>query len=286
MNATEFIMEVKASNLCPEEFEQKYDEFRMFQNKAIRTLLEFHRICESNQIPYFLAFGSLLGVVRDGGQIPWDYDIDVIVPFEFRLKLIEALKENLNSNYYFICPEVDRRCRHTIMRLAPKEFKSEALHVDVFFLVGSPEDANERKKYQKKIASIAKLRYGKFVNLKEESVGNPKRYFRLLIKRKIPSLFFSSKYLNDEYFRLCSLYSSFTSSICIEADNFANDHEYPKGILWDTMLLKTSYGEIRIPEKYKEFLEQIYGDYLKIPKLESRISEMMYNYHRIKLMCR
>lgn len=66
------------------------------------TLIEFHRVCEKSNIEYELAYGSLLGAIRDNGQIPWDYDIDVFVAFKDKERLIETLKKNLMINTIFI----------------------------------------------------------------------------------------------------------------------------------------------------------------------------------------
>ena len=81
MNNEEFINEALTNKACPPNFKEVYNRFIVYQKEALNTLKEFHRVCEKNHIPYQLAFGSLLGAVRDGGQIPWDYDIDVMVPY-------------------------------------------------------------------------------------------------------------------------------------------------------------------------------------------------------------
>jgi lipopolysaccharide cholinephosphotransferase len=44
-------------------------------------LLEvFDRFCAAHDIRYYLAYGTLLGAARHGGYIPWDDDIDVMLP--------------------------------------------------------------------------------------------------------------------------------------------------------------------------------------------------------------
>ena len=144
MNAQEFINEVHNSGIMPVDFDKNYTEFQKYQQMAIDALNDFHRVCEKNRIDYQLASGSLLGAIRDNGQIPWDYDVDVYVPFQQKRELIEALKKDLDAKYYFYCPEVNPRCRHMIIRITPKGYRSEYVHVDVFYITGTPDNSLQR----------------------------------------------------------------------------------------------------------------------------------------------
>jgi tetratricopeptide (TPR) repeat protein len=44
---------------------------------AARALLEFKQFMDQRQIPFFLIKGTLLGIYRDGEQLPYDKDIDL-----------------------------------------------------------------------------------------------------------------------------------------------------------------------------------------------------------------
>lgn len=48
------------------------------------------KVCTEHGLRYSLAYGTLLGAVRHGGFIPWDDDLDVMMPREDYEKLIQT----------------------------------------------------------------------------------------------------------------------------------------------------------------------------------------------------
>ena len=56
----------------------EYD-MRRLQEVQLELLDELQRVCEKNQIPFYLAAGSCIGAVRHRGFIPWDDDIDTFM---------------------------------------------------------------------------------------------------------------------------------------------------------------------------------------------------------------
>ena len=60
--------------------ELSYDEIKNLkkgQNIMTNMLKEFDRMCRNNNIKYWCTSGTLLGVIRHNGWIPYDGDIDV-----------------------------------------------------------------------------------------------------------------------------------------------------------------------------------------------------------------
>lgn len=60
-------------------------------------LLTVCKFLEEHQVPYHIDAGTLLGVYRDGGLIPWDDDLDIAVSSEFTKQAINALEASLKE---------------------------------------------------------------------------------------------------------------------------------------------------------------------------------------------
>lgn len=281
MNQEQFLEEAINSNCCPANFKAMYTDFQHYQVAAMDTLREFHRVCEQNGVLYELAYGSLLGAIRDNGQIPWDYDIDVFVPLDEKGNLIAALDRDLDKGFYYYCPEVDKKCRHVIMRLAPKQYNTETLHVDVFFLTGVPTNEEARKRHEASIIKASRARYRKLVKVKDQSHGRITTASKLIIQ-KIPYLFTPEERIQKEYDAICNKYPAKDSKLLVSADSFADWYEFDSEMIYFTELISTDCGEFRIPKQYDALLKKMYGDYMKVPPLENRIREMQFHYKRLK----
>lgn len=65
------------------------------------------RVCDAHSIVYMLGGGSCLGAIRHKGYIPWDYDLDIMMPRESYERFLSLLANNaLGDKYEFDAPNI------------------------------------------------------------------------------------------------------------------------------------------------------------------------------------
>ena len=63
------------------------------QQLLLDIMLEIDKVCQNNNIDYFLTGGTLIGAKRHNGFIPWDDDADIIMSRDNWFKFYDRLKD-------------------------------------------------------------------------------------------------------------------------------------------------------------------------------------------------
>ena len=58
----------------------KLMELKELQECEFEMLVKFRDYCDKHNLRYYLCGGTLIGAIRHKGFIPWDDDIDVMMP--------------------------------------------------------------------------------------------------------------------------------------------------------------------------------------------------------------
>lgn len=103
---------------------------------SLGCLIYFDQLCRKYHLRYSLAYGSLLGAVRHKGFIPWDDDVDVMMPREDYNKLVSLFLSGKEKDriYGFINEKFSPVYRYGIGRIVDKrtriKFTNDDQNVD------------------------------------------------------------------------------------------------------------------------------------------------------------
>ena len=252
----------------------------------LNILVDFDKLCKENNLYYTLCGGTLLGAIRHKGFIPWDDDIDVLMPRPDYDRLLEKKDIDFSSlpNHLKICSWKDGTLKFPFIKLVDKrtkistEFYDDDLNVngiwiDVFPIDGNPNDSKETDKIYKKSLKLRKL-----IFLKIAKIGKGKNLFKRIAKPVV--------------IKCLSVISS--EKICEKIDELAKtykfeDSEFIGGILWgygpQEKIHKKGYMKpisvefekyfFNAPSNYDEYLIGLYKDYMELPPESQRICHEM-----------
>lgn len=250
------------------------------QNICYGILDFISKVCDSNNIKYYLAFGTCLGAVRHQGFIPWDDDVDIYMLREDYRKFSKLMATEYKDSryklyYYDITPQYQQplpKVCDSNTSLVETSYKQcpIGVYVDVFILDKVPEDLLEREKFYCKILKMQKgwsVHYVKplFV-LKRNGVYS-------WIKHLIKMIFFK-KYTPKQIDQFCQSYNSTDSNFvgnmtepCYSIDKITLDIN----LLKDGVKMKFGENCYPCPFEYDKYLTQVYGDYMQLPPENKRV---------------
>lgn len=254
---------------------------RDLQLVELDILKEFIDICKNLNLRYFLAGGSVLGTVRHNGFIPWDDDIDVIMPRRDYDTFLEKGQNLMQKKYFLQTYKTDpeytmgyakiRNSETTFIEATvQKQNINHGVFIDIFPLDGyKPNEKikNIIKKIKYKLYNIQiakKYNTNTVNNIKSHLLtaisdiiyGNNTVTQLLEKKEKI-----ATKYNYDESKYICPFFDPVKEPLALvfSKDYFGNG------------LVKKFEGiDVVIPQDYDAFLRQHYGNYMELPPEEDR----------------
>ena len=82
------------------------DNITNIRTTELELLAEFAKVCGEHELKWYAFFGTLLGVMRGGGYLPLDDDVDVAMPMEDYGMLLSH-KEWFNPERFFLQTPLD-----------------------------------------------------------------------------------------------------------------------------------------------------------------------------------
>ncbi len=251
------------------------------QKCELEILIEVDRICKKNNLSYSLDSGTLLGAIRHKGFIPWDDDIDIMMPLKDYNRFLEVCKSELGRDYFLQTAFNDfggslyakiRKNNTTAMEDWTKNIKMhKGVWIDIFPTVGY-----KGEKYQQKcLASAAAADWLLGDCYYKDNFSSPNFKIRLLSKflSKIPLSLrrFIAKKVTKKIFvdsKGCEYsYNVWTASVKLGAK-----YLFDSSIHGEYTTAKFEGYDFSITKKYDEYLKTLYGDYMQLPPEDKRTS--------------
>ena len=253
------------------------DEFKKI---VIDIIVNVDRICRDNSITYYLAFGSLIGAIRHKGIIPWDDDIDIMMPRSDYERFIDVMmKQKGESIYQVNCYETDptfylpwaRVCNNTTILLnRPHRIEKDlGVWIDVFPIDNAPNQEDRDswyKEYQKRRLKMAYTIPTPYEQLNFRKQIFTKVFFlrcfygvRNFLKYRDSCLEWETKFNGEECNEVMIPYTMYGMR-CV----------FPKEIFDDVVEVEFEHHNFFAPKGYDQFLKIVYGDYMQLPPENKR----------------
>lgn len=260
-------------------------DIQEYKEIVLSVLVRIDRICRENGLTYMLCYGTLLGAVRHQGFIPWDDDVDIIMPredYDALSRLIRA--ENLGLNFISIETNKDTiypyaKVCDTKTVVDEKHFrcvKGYGAFVDVFPMDYLPEDERAWHVMKKKHIQLRRL---------------------ITHTARTGFVWTSSPLTNAKRMAAFAVGKCLSTRRLIEAmtATLLEGNKTPTGrigVVWDLdfpadFARKTSEvifeGYLFLaPEDPHEVLTRLYGDYMQLPPESERVNKHPLDCYRME----
>lgn len=253
-----------------------FDELRATQLTILKRVDEF---CVKNGLFYSLAYGTLIGAVRHKGYIPWDDDIDIMMPrkdydillstFNNEYTDLKIVSPNTIKNYYAPYANIYITSTKLVEPHINHGFRHMGVKIDVFPVDVVPED---KALYSKMVSSFIEL--NKWRGFKHTPIydENKKVSFKAILKRTIslpiPSSLFT--FISRRLLKSVDQNSNYLDIILWPAYPYKR---FSKNSMREMIRVPFENIEVSIASGYDEILSTIYGSYMDLPPVEKQIAK-------------
>ncbi|AHF07666.1 LicD family protein [Desulfitobacterium metallireducens] len=263
-------------------------ELNKVQSIILSIFKEIVRICDENDIIYFIINGTALGAVRHGGFIPWDDDIDIGMTRENYDHFLSIAQEKLPQDLFlqtvetepnspFYCAKVRKNGTKFIEEYCANLNINHGVFVDIFPFDNIPDNLKQRKKHHLKVNIISNFFIAKCLTGSSKPqhgvIGGLKIAVRKLLH--IVLILVPKKILYRKLDLECQEYNQTPSKV--KAFVKYSYLQIPSIDLEKVDRISFEGVEVNCPGHVNSYLKHHYGDYMMLPPSEKRVGHRPYS---------
>lgn len=251
-------------------------------------LKEFIKICEENDLTYYMYAGSLLGTIRHQGFIPWDDDLDVIMFRDDFERFKQIFTSTSHDRIKLLSIETEEDYFHLLAKLMLKDTLFEekwvsqvdfniGINIDIFVLDDLSNNSFKRN-YQLKKAFL----YNKLLIMSKIRLDDLPFLTKVITHSGyhiLNLLGIKPKWINKRCLNFLKKYQDENAEFVFDIS--ATAEEYPqifnKKEFKKVNRAKFEDIEVNVPSNYDEILKSLYGDYMQLPPEEDRYNHITEN---------
>lgn len=252
-------------------------EIQLFE---LDILKDVHEFCVANNIRYSLAYGTLIGAIRHKGFIPWDDDIDIVMPRPDYDRFCRSYKSKagyeifapaLNNSYLGYARVCDFK-KSQVLSIPWCTKSPTGIWIDIFPMDGLTAEENLRKVY-KRLRHLEKQRMR--IRLQIEAFSKPIPLYQKFLIMMRNALHGSTdiKKITDKYEKIITADDYEKSSHCGNRSilmDFPRD-KHPRSVFEHYETKEFEGLQLMVISEYDACLRAIYGDYMTPPPEEERV---------------
>ena len=256
-----------------------FEEHKKLQLEILEDVASF---CEKEKLEYFLISGTLLGAIRHKGFIPWDDDIDIVMPRPSYNRLIESYNICRVSDKFYLVNPKEPMARHSIVKIINKNtIKLEpgsryengylGVDIDVFPMDGEPPEYTAFLSFWKKLIRIYTI-FNLFTtdfDLCSIKGKIQKPLLKLLYKNKNNVLDIAEQ-MHEKYPYESSLFVGPIAHAFNETNN-----RFKREWFRDYIMVDFEGRKFRAPIDYDKVLSTLWKNYMELPPENQRVSHHM-----------
>jgi len=265
------------------------------ESKALkRVLLEMYvdiaRLCEAHHLTAMLCGGSCLGAIRHKGFIPWDDDLDLLMPRKDYEQLIRLLEQGaLADNYEFNTPNRKTDAKNVFLKIYRKNTRNTDIYSDnSSFPQGISIDVFA-------LDAVPRTRFGQWA---KGVIANGLQFISIVVlyaqypSEKLKEFMSLDKDMKRRYRMKCLLgkifaiiphrkwvwwFDRFVASDRNDCPwgiptgrKYYNGEIFPRNVYMPAREAEFEGMKVYIPNDYDPYLRNLYKDYMQLPSMEKR----------------